>query len=107
MIAMGKQPGGYDNKYPRGQQAELSGWGKRALGAHLNGFEIFPAFAAAVVIGTMAQVDPNWLMILSLFFLVSRIIYLILYLMNLSTLRTTIWILGAISIGVVFGLAIF
>ena len=40
--AMAKQPGGYDNKDPRGQQAKLDGWGARARAAHYNGFEAFP-----------------------------------------------------------------
>jgi len=41
--------GGYDNHHPRSQQAALTGWGARSLAAHLNGFETFAPFAAAVL----------------------------------------------------------
>jgi uncharacterized MAPEG superfamily protein len=42
-IAMAKQPGGYDNSTTRDQQNRLGSWGRRALAAHLNGFEAFPS----------------------------------------------------------------
>ena len=59
-VAQLRQPGGYDNRLPRDQQAGLSGWGRRALGAHLNAFEAFPAFAAAVLVAHLAGADPAW-----------------------------------------------
>lgn len=44
-MAMNKL-GGYDNRNPRAQQAELTGWGARATAAHANGFEAFAPFGA-------------------------------------------------------------
>ena len=48
------QSGGYNNHNPRDQQADLEGWGKRALSAHLYGFEGFAPFAAAVFVAHLA-----------------------------------------------------
>ena len=55
-----KQEGAYDNHLPREQQARLSGWGKRALAAHLNAFEAFPVFAAAVLVAHVGGGDATW-----------------------------------------------
>lgn len=106
-FAMAKAKGGYNNHEPREQQAALTGWGKRALGAHLNGFEVFPAFAAAVLMANIIHINDASITILSLTFLVSRVIYIILYLANLSTLRTLVWAIGFVCIIGIFCKAIF
>lgn len=36
-----KEQGGYNNHLPRQQQAQLTGFGARALAAHQNSFEAF------------------------------------------------------------------
>lgn len=105
-LAMHQQVGGYDNQHPRDQQAKLSGWGRRALGAHMNGFEVAPAFAAAVLIGHLANINPHWLSLLSLIFVASRLVYIGLYLGNVSTLRSAVWALGMACIAAIFVLAI-
>jgi len=46
-----KELGKYDSAEPRKQQAQLTGWGGRALAAHMNSIEAFPPFAAAVLVG--------------------------------------------------------
>ena len=56
-LAMARMPKGYDNRHPRDQQAQLTGWGKRALAAHQNGFESFPAFASAVLVSHVGGGD--------------------------------------------------
>ena len=106
-MAMAKSNGGYDNSLPRDQQASLTGWGKRALGAHLNSFEISPAFAAAVIIAHLASVSAMTLSLLSIIFIASRLLYIILYLADLSTLRSTVWFIGLICVATIFSLAIF
>lgn len=106
-MAMAKQPSGYDNHQPREQQAKLTGWGKRALGAHLNSFEIFPAFAIAVIMAHISGVDENKLALLSVTYILSRICYTFLYLTNKSTLRSLAMFIGAICVCVMFGMAIF
>lgn len=87
--------GGYglkSNRDPRAFQAALEGRARRAHNAHLNGFEAFPAFAAAVIIahlvGNMAQGTMD---LLALIFVVARLIYGATYIADLSTLRSLVW----------------
>lgn len=106
-MAMAKAPQGYNNREPRDQQASLTGWGKRALGAHLNGFEIFPAFAAAVIIAHIAGMNENTLSMFCLTFIASRIVYIFLYLANRSTLRSLVWGVGLWCVAAIFWRSIF
>jgi uncharacterized MAPEG superfamily protein len=105
--AMAKQKGGYDNHYPRDQQAGLTGYGKRVLGAHLNGFEVFPAFGISVILATLTGVDQYTLTILGITFVISRILYIYLYLADRDMLRSTTWFIGFICISANFVLAAF
>lgn len=52
--AMNEQ-GGYDNHLPRQQQAQLTGFGARAMAAHQNGFEAFILFAVGVLMAHTTQ----------------------------------------------------
>jgi uncharacterized MAPEG superfamily protein len=106
-FAMAKMQGGYNNCYPRDQQAQLTGWGKRALSAHLNGFEIFPAFAVSVIIAHLAGVNEQYLTLLSITFIASRILYIGLYLADRDRMRSTIWSIGPLCVIANFVLAIF
>lgn len=93
-MAMAKEGGGYDNRDPREQQARLTGWGRRAGAAHTNAMEAFAPFAAAVVICHLAHGDARWASILSITFIAARLIYPVLYIADLSTLRSTVWSVG-------------
>lgn len=92
--AMYKLDNRYDNNHPRGQQERLTGFGKRAYSAHMNSFEIFPAFAAAVIIAHITGVNAEILNQLSIGFVASRVLYIALYLVNYSFLRSTVWAVG-------------
>jgi len=96
-IAMAKSPDGYDNKYPRDQQAHLQGFGKRALGAHVNAIEAFPFFAAGVLVSLYAQVPIESVSNLCLTFVVARCAYTILYWLNFDMLRSATWTVGFVS----------
>jgi uncharacterized MAPEG superfamily protein len=98
---------GYNNNYPRVQEVELTGWGLRAVGAHLNSFEAFAPFAAAVIIAHLMHVDMARLAHLCMAFILLRVLYIIVYLAKLSSLRSFIWFLGMICIGWIFCMAIF
>jgi len=100
-IAMQRQPGGYDNRLPRQQQADLQGWGRRALSAHLNSFEAFPAFAIAVLMAASAGADPTWTGTLAVAFVTARVAYIGLYIADLHVLRSAVWTVG---FGVTVGL---
>jgi uncharacterized MAPEG superfamily protein len=97
-----QRAGGYDNRHPRAQQATLTGWGARAVAAHLNGFETFAPFAAAVLVAHLAGGSPQLVDALAVTFVVSRLVYVTCYLTNLSTLRSTVW-----SVGFLVTLALF
>ncbi len=97
-VAMARQPEGYDNLHPRAQQDKLSGFGARARGAHLNSFEVFPPFAAAVIIAHITGADASHAAVLSLTFVVSRALYVLTYLVNLGTVRSALWGVGMLAI---------
>jgi uncharacterized MAPEG superfamily protein len=93
-IAMSREGRGYDNKNPREQQARLTGWGKRAVAAQNNGFEVSAYFAACVFIGHLSGGDAKWSAVLAVLFLISRVGYVALYLADLASLRSLVWGLG-------------
>ena len=97
-IAMYRLDGRYDNCPPREQQRRLDGWGLRALAAHQNGFETFPAFAAGVIIAHLKTSDPKWTAILAVTYVVSRALYAIFYIANWSTIRSIVWGIGFLAV---------
>ncbi|MCJ1285383.1 hypothetical protein MMC26_004723 [Xylographa opegraphella] len=70
----------------------------RAEGAQQNGFENIGLFAAAVVAGNVAGVDNWWLNALSGGYLVSRVVYNVIYINNesvaLANTRTGVFLSG-------------
>lgn len=92
--AMYKLDNHFDNQYPRDQQARLTGFGKRALGAHLNSFESFPAFGIAVLFALYFHAPEAYLDILSISFVILRVLYIVFYWTNHHILRSTVWLLG-------------
>ena len=103
-VAMARQPGGYDNSTPRDQQAALDGWGRRAVAAHLNSFEAFAPFAAAVFVAVLGGADPAWTARLSLAFIAARVFYTPLYIADLAWLRSLVWTVGFLSTCALFAL---
>lgn len=97
---------GFDNRTPRVQQATLEGLGARAQGAHLNGFEAFAPFAAAVICAHLAGVEPTWLNGLSIAFVALRSVYLVCYLADLDKARSTVWSMGLGGVVTLFVLAV-
>jgi uncharacterized MAPEG superfamily protein len=93
-FAMARRPGGYDNRTPRDQQAALEGWGRRAVAAHLNGFEAFAPFAAAVLVAVISGADPTWTARLAVVFVAARVIYVPLYIADLALARSAVWTVG-------------
>ena len=99
------QESSYDNRHPRDQQARLTGWGRRALAAHLNSFEITPIFAVSVIVAHLFQADPSSMNTWAAVFVGSRIVYHILYMANIHVARTSIWGVGALAVAANFYLA--
>ncbi len=96
-MAMNQSQSGYDNKNPRDQQAQLTGWGRRALAAHHNSLESFAPFAAGVVICYLAKGALLGSTVLSLIYIAARIAFVGLYLADLSTARSLSWIVGVLA----------
>jgi len=95
-IAMHKL-GRYNNNHPRAQQAELTGFGARALAAHQNAFESLIIFAPAVLLAIATKNTGAAIEQLAITHVIARVFYNIAYLMNISTIRSIIWAVGIIS----------
>jgi uncharacterized MAPEG superfamily protein len=95
--AQAQLPEGYDNANPRDQQARLSGLGKRAQGAHLNAFEAFPAFAAAVILCEVLGCNRTYENALAIGFVALRSVYIALYLGDKPSARSSVWGLGFLA----------
>jgi uncharacterized MAPEG superfamily protein len=89
--------GGYDNHHPRAQQAALTGWGARSVAAHLNGFETFAPFAAAVLVAHICGVATGIVDLLAVVFVASRVVYVGLYIADLASVRSLVWGVGWIA----------
>lgn len=96
---------GYDNNAPRQFLASQKGMRQRANWAQHNSFEAFPAFAAAVFCAHLMAVDPVWLNGLSVVFVIARLLYGILYVFDLASLRSVVWFIGFGSMVALFVMA--
>jgi uncharacterized MAPEG superfamily protein len=84
-----------DNHDPRDFLDSLEGVGRRAHAAQLNGFEVTPAFAAAVIVAHLAgNAELVTINVLSVLFITSRLLYIICYLADWATLRSLVWFVG-------------
>lgn len=93
---------GFDNHIPRDCMANLQGWRKRAYWAHLNGFEVFAPFAAAVIIAHQLHVSPLTLNSLAATFVVARILHAICYISDKAAFRSLVWFVGFLAIAALF-----
>ena len=89
--------GGYDNKYPRDQQAKLTGFGARAVAAHQNSFESLIIFAPAVLAALATNTTGETIQNLAIIHVAARLAYHILYLVNIDLLRTLSWTIATLS----------
>ncbi|MCF4995215.1 MAPEG family protein [Pseudomonas syringae] len=91
-----KEQGGYDNHSPRQQQAQLTGFGARALAAHQNTIEAFMLFAVGVLMAHVTQTQ-GWLIdLLAIIFVITRIVYLLCYWTDLAWQRSLVWLVGLV-----------
>ncbi|QRN03044.1 MAPEG family protein [Legionella sp. MW5194] len=89
-----KKEGRYDNHHPRQQQAGLTGLGARAVAAHQNSFEALLVFSTAVLAALATEHTSTVNQYLAIAFIAARLAYHAIYLLNWSTLRSTIWFVG-------------
>lgn len=86
---------GYNNKDPRGWVARQDSYRVRnAHAAHLNAFEAFAPFAAAVLMAQLAGVSPALIAKLSIAFVVARVLHGVFYLGAFAVMRSLAWLAG-------------
>ncbi|MGL6036934.1 MAG: MAPEG family protein [Legionella sp.] len=86
-----QKTGHYDNNYPRVQQSSLQGFGARAAAAHQNAFEALLLFSCAVLTALATHNFSTTIERLAIAFIILRVVYHVIYLLNWATLRSTIW----------------
>ena len=84
----------FDNANPRDPAFYTPGIRTRAFGAHLNGIEVFPFFAAAVLLAEFRGMPQHLIDLLAVAFLVVRCAYVVAYLGDRPTVRSLLWNLG-------------
>jgi len=103
MFATPRRNGGYDNHNPRAWLAQQGDWRARANAAQANSFEALPFFIGAVIIAHQLGASQMRLDLLAFFFVVLRLVYIMLYVADLATLRSTVWALAlAVNIAILF-----
>jgi len=86
----------FDNHRPRAWMETLDGWQQRGDWAHRNHFEVFPLFAAAVLVAETTGGAQGMIDGLAGCFVVVRVIYTGLYLADLAALRSLVWMVGLV-----------
>lgn len=93
----------FDNANPRDPKFYEPPLRRRALGAHLNGIETFPFFAAAVLLAEFRACPQQEIDLLAIGFVIVRVAYVAAYLGNRPTTRTLLWNFGfAINTAIFF-----
>jgi uncharacterized MAPEG superfamily protein len=92
----------FDNAVPRDAAFYDHPVRKRVLGAHLNGIEAFPCFAAAVLLAEFRHAPQEWVDALAVAFLITRAAFVLAYVTDKPLLRTALC-----NVGFGFNLGIF
>lgn len=88
----------YDNEHPRDFLAAQQGAKARANAAMQNGYEGLALFIGAVIIAHFLQADQARIDMLALGYIGLRVIYCIVYIKGLGTIRSMVWALGTACI---------
>jgi len=86
-----RRDGGYDNANPRAWLARQTDWRARANAAQANSFEALPFFIGAVIIAQQLGAHQARLDILAFLFIVLRLLYTMMYVAGLPTVRSIAW----------------
>jgi uncharacterized MAPEG superfamily protein len=85
----------YDNREPRAWLARQDDPRvQRANAAQLNGFEAFPAFAAAVILAHIAGGADARVALLALVFVAARVLHGFFYVAGIAAARSLVWFVG-------------
>jgi uncharacterized MAPEG superfamily protein len=98
-----RRDGGYDNENPRAWLARQTDWRARANAAQANTFEALPFFMAAVIVAHQLGAHQGRLDILAFLFIVLRILYIMMYVAGMATVRSAVWATAfAVNIAILF-----
>lgn len=75
---------------------------RRALGAHQNSFEVFPFFAAAVIVAMANGMGSHLLDTLAVVWVALRVVYMWAYINDHEKLRSPVWGLGVLVTAIIF-----
>lgn len=82
------------NSAPREFMGELTGWSQRANWAQQNTLESIPAFMAAVIIAHQMGGEQSTIDVLAVSYIVLRVLYGVLYIVDVAWLRSIVWTLA-------------
>ncbi|MFT6969258.1 MAG: putative MAPEG superfamily protein [Cellvibrionaceae bacterium] len=99
------QLGIIDNNNPRAQYAQLQGVAGRLVAAQANTWEAIIFFMASILAVHIAGVDPKYIVIPCITFVICRVLFIIAYVANQGVLRSLIFIAGAICCFYMFYIA--
>ena len=103
MFGKPRREGGYDNNDPRTWLARQTDWRARANAAQANSFEALPFFIGAVIIAHQLGAHQGRLDILAFAFVVLRMVYIMMYVSGMATVRSVVWSLAlAVNIAILF-----
>jgi uncharacterized MAPEG superfamily protein len=93
----------FDNSKPRDPAFYEDPLAARAQGAHQNGIEAFPFFAAAILLAEFRACPQRLIDELAVLFVIVRVAYVFTYLGDRPTLRSILWSIGfAINVAIFF-----
>jgi uncharacterized MAPEG superfamily protein len=103
MFSTPRQQGGYDNGNPRAWLATQTQWRARANAAQANSFEALPFFIGAVVIAHQLGAHQGRLDILAFVFVVLRMVYIMMYVADMPSVRSLVWVAAfAANVAILF-----
>lgn len=97
MFGTPKRQGGYDNNHPRAWLAKQTDWRARANAAQANSFESLPFFIGAVIIAHQLGASQLRLDVLAFLYIVLRLLYIMMYVADLATVRSLVWVLALVA----------
>ena len=89
-----KQFGSVDNKEPRLQSLQLTGFGARAVAAQSNTWEALGVYSAAILATFISGVDLQSIFTPVVVFVALRIAYIPAYIADMDKLRSLIFLVG-------------
>jgi uncharacterized MAPEG superfamily protein len=97
MFSKPRRQGGYDNNHPRQWLAQQTDWRARANAAQANSFEALPFFIGAVIIAHQLGASQLRLDVLAFLYIVLRLLYIMMYVADLATVRSLVWVLALVA----------